>query len=168
MVLKGNQGNLRDYVEDCFTSAMDNDYLTVPHGYYETIDGDHGRVEIRLQWTIEEHGDFPGKAAWKDLNMIGMIESERHIGDLSSLLTRNNVEQQISTLTEWGLLMVPSLYDHVGSADFDKVALAIELGMREGKAHRVHQADLGLCSKTTQTISGRADFGFASGRIALH
>ena len=29
LALKGNQGNLRDYVEDYFTTAMDNDFLGV-------------------------------------------------------------------------------------------------------------------------------------------
>ena len=74
-----NQGILRDYVEDYFTTAMETDFLGVPHDYFETTDGDHGRVEIRRHWTIDKFGDFPGKAAWKDLSTMGMVESERHI-----------------------------------------------------------------------------------------
>jgi predicted transposase YbfD/YdcC len=79
LALKGNQGNLRDYVEDYFTTAMEQDFLGVAHDYFETIDADHGRVEIRRHWTIGEFGDFPGKADWKDLRTIGMVESERHV-----------------------------------------------------------------------------------------
>ena len=80
LALKGNQGNLREYVEDYFTTARANDFHGVPHDYHETIDGGHGRVEIRRHWSIEPFRDFPGKAAWKDLRSIGMVESERHIG----------------------------------------------------------------------------------------
>ncbi len=58
------------------------------------IDGDHGRIEIRRHWTIEEFGDFPGKGAWKDLNMIGMIESERHIGDKVTTEQRYYISSQ--------------------------------------------------------------------------
>ena len=79
LALKGNQGTLRDYVEDYFSTAMETDFLGVPHDYFETTDGDHGRVEIRRHWTIDKFGDFPGKVAWKDLRTMGMVESERHI-----------------------------------------------------------------------------------------
>ncbi|MCP5020031.1 MAG: ISAs1 family transposase [Ketobacter sp.] len=81
LALKGNQGNLREYVEDYFTTARENNFLGVPHDYFETTDGGHGRVEIRRHWTIDQFGDFPGKKVWNDLNTIGMVESERHIGD---------------------------------------------------------------------------------------
>lgn len=94
LALKGNQGNLRDHVEDYFTAAIDNDFLGVPNDYYETIDADHGRIEIRRHWTIEAFGDFPGKEAWKDLNMIGMIESERHIGDKATKERRYYISSQ--------------------------------------------------------------------------
>ena len=80
LALKGNQGALREYVEDYFTTAMENDFLGLAHDYFETTNGDHGRVEVRRHWTIDQFGDFPGKAAWKDLRTIGLVESERHIG----------------------------------------------------------------------------------------
>ena len=79
LALKGNQGNLRDYVEDYFTTAVENDFLGVACDYFETTNGGHGRVEVRRHWTIDEFGDVPGKAAWKDLRTIGMVEAERHI-----------------------------------------------------------------------------------------
>ena len=80
LALKGNQGNLRDHVEDYFTTAEEQDFRGVAYDYFETTDGGHGRVEVRRHWTIEDVGDFPGKAAWQDLMTIGMVESERHIG----------------------------------------------------------------------------------------
>ncbi len=79
LALTGNQGNLRDYVEDYFTTAAANDFLGVARDYFETIDGDRGRVELQPHWTSDEFGDTPVKAAWKGLRTIGMVESERHI-----------------------------------------------------------------------------------------
>ena len=111
LALKGNQGNLRDYVEDYFTAAIENDFNDVPHDYFETICAGHGRVEVRRHYTIDQFGDFPGKNAWKDLHTIGMVESERHIGDEISIERRyyitslpSNAEQFASSVrAHWGV-----------------------------------------------------------------
>ena len=51
-------------------------------GRSQTIDGDHGRIEIRrhavchdVQWLVFDRR-FPGEWRFKDLAMIAMIESE--------------------------------------------------------------------------------------------
>jgi predicted transposase YbfD/YdcC len=111
LALKGNQGNLRDYVEDYFTAAVENDFDAVPHDFCETTDAGHGRVEVRRHYTIDEFGDFPGKGGWKDLHTIGMVESERHIGDQISMERRyyissssSNAEQFASSVrAHWGV-----------------------------------------------------------------
>ncbi len=51
------------------------------------------------------------------------------VGQMSSLLIRNNVEAQLATLTDNDLLILPEL-DSVSSADFDKAAEAIAIGYR--------------------------------------
>ena len=111
LALKGNQGNLRDFVEDYFTVAIENDFNNVPHDYFETTCGGHGRVEVRRHYTIDQFGNFPGKDAWKDLHTIGMVESERHIGDEVSIERRyyitsllSNAEQFASSVrAHWGV-----------------------------------------------------------------
>ena len=111
LALKGNQGNLRDYVEDYFTAAIENDFIGVPHDYFETTDGGHGRVEIRRHWTIELFGEFPGKGTWQDLNTIGMVESERHIdGEVTkdrryyiTSLASNAEQLASSARAHWGV-----------------------------------------------------------------
>ncbi len=111
LALKGNQGNLREYVEDYFTSAMDNDFLGVSYDHFESTDGGHGRVEIRRHWTIEIFEDFPGKEAWKGLRTIGMVGSERHIKGEVTIERRyyitsltSNAEQFASCVrAHWGV-----------------------------------------------------------------
>jgi predicted transposase YbfD/YdcC len=57
---------------------------------HQTIDGDHGRIEIRrhavcheVQWLISDRR-FPGEWRFKDLAMIAMVEAEReHRGKTS-------------------------------------------------------------------------------------
>ncbi len=111
LALKGNQGSLREYVEDYFTTAIENSFSGVPHDYFETTDGGHGRVEMRRHWTIGQFGEFSGKEAWKDLNTIGMVESERHIeGEVSidrryyiSSLTAGAEQFASSVRAHWGV-----------------------------------------------------------------
>ena len=79
--MKGNQGYLRDYIEDFFTTAMNNDFQGIAHDYYESTDAGHGRVEVRRHWTVSELSGFSRKSDWKGLASIGMVESERHIND---------------------------------------------------------------------------------------
>jgi predicted transposase YbfD/YdcC len=111
LALKGNQGHLRDYVEDYFMATIENDFNAVPHDYFETTDAGHGRVEVRKHYTIDQFGDFPRKGAWKDLQTICMVESERHIDDKVSMERRyyitslpSNAKQFASSVrAHWGV-----------------------------------------------------------------
>ena len=79
LALKGNQGNFHQDVIDFFADAEHNDFNGIPYDYHETFDKNHGRIEIRRYWTVKSIY-LPGeeKAKWKGLNIIGMVESERH------------------------------------------------------------------------------------------
>lgn len=94
LAVKGNQGHLRDYIEDFFTTAMSHDFQGVDYNYYESTDAGHGRVEVRRHWTVSEFGDFPGKSDWKGLTTIGMVESERHINDKTTTEYRYYINSQ--------------------------------------------------------------------------
>jgi predicted transposase YbfD/YdcC len=86
--LKGNQGNLHKDVELFFEDTRKKDFKDIVHDFYETVDGGHGRVETRRYWTVSDIEWLEGREKWKKLNLIGMAESERHIGDEVSLETR--------------------------------------------------------------------------------
>ncbi len=76
--LKGCQGNLSKDVELFFNDALENSFKNISSDCYETIDGDHGRIEIRRYYTVSDIDQLFGKENWKSLNIIGMVESERH------------------------------------------------------------------------------------------
>lgn len=94
LAVKGNQGHLRDYIEDFFTTGMKNDFLGISYDYYESTDAGHGRVEVRRHWTVSELGDFPGKPEWHGLATIGMVESERHTKDKTTIEHRYYINSQ--------------------------------------------------------------------------
>ena len=79
--LKGCQANLYEDVELFIKDAIEKGFRNVTSDYYETIDGDHGRVEIRPYYTVSDIDQLAGKEHWKGINIIGMAESETHIGE---------------------------------------------------------------------------------------
>jgi len=51
LALKGNQPGLYEAVRQFFDDAQARHFNGIPHRYHETVDGDHGRVEVRRYWT---------------------------------------------------------------------------------------------------------------------
>ena len=88
LALKGNQGTLHKDVELFFEDALQCDFKDIPHELYETTDGGHGRVEVRRYVTVTDLDWLEDRAKWKNLNLIGMVQSERHIGDKITRETR--------------------------------------------------------------------------------
>lgn len=81
LAIKGNQGNMYEDIKLFFEDAAKNDFHDISHDFYETVDGDHGRVEIRRYWTVSELDWLCGKENWKGIKSIGMAEYECHVGD---------------------------------------------------------------------------------------
>ena len=91
LALKENHGTLYEDVKDTFTLARHEEFRQIEHQFYETKEKNHGRLEIRKHWIIDDHAcltylDETGK--WKGLQAIGMVESERRIGQEVTIETR--------------------------------------------------------------------------------
>jgi predicted transposase YbfD/YdcC len=83
IALKKNQEILYRKVDETFESAKEDGFATVKYQYMEKIEKGHGRLEIRRYWIIDDEkiiAFLNPKGAWKNLRSIGMVESERHIG----------------------------------------------------------------------------------------
>ncbi|MFO1430469.1 MAG: ISAs1 family transposase [Candidatus Competibacteraceae bacterium] len=81
LALKGNQGGLYEAVRTFFDAAQTRQCNGIPHGYHQTVDGDHGRVEVRRYWTVDQIDWLADRPKGKELKLIGMVESERQRGD---------------------------------------------------------------------------------------
>ena len=81
LALKKNHGDLYDDVELFFQSVKKAKPEEIPRSYFDSVEGDHGRVEIRRHWVISDTDWIEDKALWKGLQGIGMVERERHIKD---------------------------------------------------------------------------------------
>jgi predicted transposase YbfD/YdcC len=87
LALKGNQPTLQSAVETYFTEAQARAFRGIPHATLQTVDGDHGRVEVRRYYTTTDPALLayldPG-GAWVGLASVGMVARERRVGTTTS------------------------------------------------------------------------------------
>lgn len=85
--LKDNQEGLRDEVAYLFKRLAARDY----HGCdrHQTLDGEHGRIEQRRGYALEiaDRGLLDTEG-WVDLRSVLLVESERSVGQKTSLEQR--------------------------------------------------------------------------------
>ena len=79
LALKANHGFLYDEVQRFFRWARQRQFGDVPHHYYHTIDGEHGRIEERHYWLVSELGWLAEKKEWVGLGSIGLVERQRTV-----------------------------------------------------------------------------------------
>jgi len=84
LAVKGNQGLLLDDLTKYFDWALEDKFKQTSYTYHQTIDGEHGREEIRRYWSSEDIGWIRNKDAWKNLKSIAMVESERTVDGQTS------------------------------------------------------------------------------------
>jgi len=80
LALKENQPSLHDAVVTYFAEARARGFRDVAHDYRRTVDGGHGRVEIRPYWTVADAellAYLDPKGTWAGLASVGMVERER-------------------------------------------------------------------------------------------
>jgi predicted transposase YbfD/YdcC len=76
--LKGNHGTMANDVELFFQNYLKNNISGFNIDTSETIEKDHGRLEIRRYWTTSDIDWLQGKDAWKKFRTICMVEREVH------------------------------------------------------------------------------------------
>ena len=87
LALKENQSTLHDNVELFFQDYLNSATNQPDFDFYQSTDGDHGRIEIRKYWTTSDINWLQGKESWTNINTIGMVQRERHVGENISIET---------------------------------------------------------------------------------
>jgi predicted transposase YbfD/YdcC len=75
--VKGNQGNLYEDIVAYFDWALRDKFKQTTYTTQQTIDGNHGRVEVRRYYATNDCEWLRNKGEWKGLKSIAMVESER-------------------------------------------------------------------------------------------
>lgn len=86
--LKGNQTRLHDDIRLFFADAQTHAFQGLAHTTAETVDGDHGRIEVRRAWATEDLAWLAGRHRWPGLRSVVSVEATRTIGDHTTRETR--------------------------------------------------------------------------------
>jgi predicted transposase YbfD/YdcC len=88
LALKGNQTTLREDVELFAAEQKANGFKDTTVSRYETVDGDHGRIETRTYTAIHDVAWLQQRHNWPGLKGVVMVESTREIGEKIERETR--------------------------------------------------------------------------------
>jgi predicted transposase YbfD/YdcC len=88
LALKGNQGTLREDVELFAAEQKANGFKDTKVSRHQTVDGDHGRIEIRAYTAIHDVAWLQQRHDWPGLQGIVMVESTRELADKIERETR--------------------------------------------------------------------------------
>lgn len=97
--LKGNQGQLHEDVVEMFTYFETIDFADIAHDYHRSVNGGHGRIEIRECWTFNPHewaDYFRTLDKWKKLQTVAMVIAERQVGEEVTRETRFYISSLVS------------------------------------------------------------------------
>lgn len=88
LALKKNHKNLFNEVEKIFDQAQSQNWQGIEHSFQRTIEKGHGRTEIRRYWSMNTDELTQDENNWSGLQSIGLVESERKIGDQTTTSKR--------------------------------------------------------------------------------
>ena len=80
LAVKGNQPSLLEDLREYFDWARKDKFRQTQYTTSQTVDGDHGRVEVRRCYATDDCEWLRRKGEWKGLRSIAMVESERGVG----------------------------------------------------------------------------------------
>ena len=91
LTVKDNQRTLRTALEETFAEERRVQFEDCPHTAHRTVNGGHGRIEIRRGWALGDleylrYVDPEGQ--WPDLRSLLLVETERRVGDPVGTETR--------------------------------------------------------------------------------
>lgn len=88
LAVKDNHPRLADSIRDFFTLFKSAPANKTPHGFCETIEKDHGRLEHRRCFVFDQLGCLHCPEQWPDLKSFLVIESERTVRGKTSVEQR--------------------------------------------------------------------------------
>jgi hypothetical protein len=77
LAVKDNQPTLAESIRNFFTRFKEASLSKIPHGFAETIEKDHGRLETRRCYAFDQLNYLAKPKQWPDLKCFVVIDSER-------------------------------------------------------------------------------------------
>jgi predicted transposase YbfD/YdcC len=88
LAVKENQPTLHTQVKGLLDEMILENFAGVEHGFVETRDDAHGRIETRKVWVTDQIASLACREDWAGLSSVAVVESTRQdLGDLSGKIT---------------------------------------------------------------------------------
>jgi len=84
LAVKDNQPRLAESIQDFWRTFRAHPPDWTPHTFAETVEKDHGRIEIRRCYAFSQLDCLTDPEQWKDLRSFAVLESERRIADTTA------------------------------------------------------------------------------------
>lgn len=88
LALKRNHKNLYQEVQQIFSDAQERQWQGIEHSFEQTLEKNHGRIEIRRYWTFSKDELKQSTEQWVGLQSIGVVESVCRSGEESTTSIR--------------------------------------------------------------------------------
>jgi predicted transposase YbfD/YdcC len=79
LAVKENQPMLYAKVKTFLDEAILQDFPDLPHGYVQSTEGGHGRIETRKCWVCNQVQHLKGLEEWTDLAAVALVECTREV-----------------------------------------------------------------------------------------
>ena len=89
--LKANQGTMHQDVITMVQDGLATSFKEIKHQTEQTVEKGHGRIERRRYWLVDDEQYLEylnSKSKWANLHSIGVVQSEREVGAVTSSETR--------------------------------------------------------------------------------
>jgi len=111
--VKANQGNLQQDIQDWFAYVDQVQFTNMQHTYHETVNKQHGRIELRRCWAIADPLAFDyirHYEGWADLQTIVRVQRERRF----AAKVEHETTYYISSLPHHAPLLLNAIRSHWG------------------------------------------------------
>lgn len=84
LAVKDNQPKLAESITTFFEIGQAEKWKNTPHTFVESVEKDHGRLEVRRCWAFSQLDCLAEPQQWPNLKTFAVIESERTINGTTS------------------------------------------------------------------------------------
>ena len=148
LALKGNQETVFEEVKTFLDDALVQQQAAAarprgprpahPLAFTETVEKDHGRLEIRRYWQSGDLDWFADRSAWEGLRSVGMVESVRQEGEQPPTVERRYYLSSLPVDVE---RLARAVREHWGVENKVHWVLDVQFGEDQSRARAGHAAE---------------------------
>ena len=105
LAVKNNQPALAQAIEGLFNGAHEKQWEGVPHTFAEWVEKDHGRIETRRCWVVDDLDCLGEGHKWPQAKTLAMVEATREINGVASTERRYYISSLLADAGRMGAVV---------------------------------------------------------------